>query len=160
MANEIKYVNVDWGDSTPIAGERLATNGYYTGQHKGSVTQDASEAAAELNIPYIVETTTIRCGTMLGDYADENFPAIGVGLTQTLTGCTSDTNTHAIDPSENLEIVYTADDGKALPDAIVVKVGGSTLTVSTDYTWTKATGTLEIASAKLTGDVDITVTAS
>lgn len=74
MANEIKYQNVNWAAGTPIAGERLATNGYYTGQHKGSVTQDASDAAAELNIPYLVETTTIRCGTMLGDYADENFP--------------------------------------------------------------------------------------
>ncbi len=76
MANEIKYQNLNWAAGTPIAGERLATNGYYTGQHKGSVLQDASEAAAELNIPYFVETTTIRYGTILGDDADENFPVI------------------------------------------------------------------------------------
>ncbi len=76
MANEIRYKNVDWAENTPIAGERLATNGYYTGQHKGSVLQDDADDPLS---PYLVETTTIRCGTMLGDDEDANFPEFDLG---------------------------------------------------------------------------------
>lgn len=34
MPNEMKYGNVDWPVGGSIAGERLATAGEYTGQHK------------------------------------------------------------------------------------------------------------------------------
>lgn len=73
MANEIKYANVDWTD-TDIAGERLATNGFYTGEHKGTPTQDAKDNAA--NAPHYVEAATVRLGTMMQDSADENFPEV------------------------------------------------------------------------------------
>ena len=74
MANEIKYTNVDWGEGTPIAGERLATNGYYTGEHKGTPTQDAKNEAA--NAAHYVEGVTVRLGTMMQDAADEHFPTV------------------------------------------------------------------------------------
>lgn len=74
MANEIKYNNVDWAEGTPIEGERLATNGYYTGEHKGTVMQDAKNP--EGNAAHYAETKTVRLGTMMGDALDKNYPKI------------------------------------------------------------------------------------
>ena len=74
MANEVKYNNVDWAEGTPCAGERLATNGYYTGEHKGAVIQDAENADA--NVAHHVEANVVRLGTMMQDSADENFPTV------------------------------------------------------------------------------------
>lgn len=71
MANEVKYQNQVWGE--PIAGERLSTNGYYTGEHKGTVMQDASVGGTEL--PHSVEESIIRYGTMLGDAAEGSTPS-------------------------------------------------------------------------------------
>lgn len=75
MANEIKYNDTIWPEGTPIAGERLSTNGSYTGQHKGSVTQDHLGQSAE-NQPYWVEDNIVRFGTIMGDAIDTNFPTI------------------------------------------------------------------------------------
>ena len=75
MPNEIKYNNVDWGEGTPIAGERLATNGHYTGEHKGTPTQDV-KATSEANAPHYRETGIVRLGTMLQDVKDESFPTV------------------------------------------------------------------------------------
>ena len=44
MANEVKYQNQIWGE--PIAGERLSTNGHYTGEHLGTPIQDAKNEAS------------------------------------------------------------------------------------------------------------------
>ena len=72
MANEVKYANVDWPVGTPIAGERLATNGHYTGEFKGTPMQDAISEAA--NAPHYVEGVVVRYGTMMQDAKDTNFP--------------------------------------------------------------------------------------
>jgi len=72
MANEVKYQNVVWSEDSPIAGERMATNGFYTGEHKGTVTQDALDEAN--SVAHYVETATVRLGTLMGDAADPNFP--------------------------------------------------------------------------------------
>ena len=72
MPNEMKYGNVNWPEGSPIAGERLATNGEYTGQHKGVPMQDALSGAD--NDPYLRARETIRCGTMTQDAADDHFP--------------------------------------------------------------------------------------
>lgn len=74
MANEVKYNNVNWAEGTPITGERLATNGHYTGEHKGSVMQDAKDSKA--NTPHYVEGATIRLGTMTKDAIDKNYPTV------------------------------------------------------------------------------------
>lgn len=74
MANKIKYANVAWPEGTPIAGERLATNGHYTGEFKGTPMQDAKYA--EANTPHYVEGATVRYGTMTQDAIDENFPKV------------------------------------------------------------------------------------
>lgn len=154
---DVKYTNVNWPSGSPIQGERLATNGNYTGQHKGSVTQDNASGAD--NDPYYVERTTIRKGTIMQDYLDENTPASGVSLVQKLTGCTSNKTDGTISKSADFSATYTAASGKALPTTITVKIGGTTATASTDYTWTKSTGALAIAKEKLTGDVEVTITA-
>ena len=80
MANEVKYNNVNWGEGTPIAGERLATNGHYTGEHKGTPLRDAKPASVDENNPYFVESTTIRYGTLLQDAGDTNFPTVPTGV--------------------------------------------------------------------------------
>lgn len=75
MANEVKYANVNWPEGTPIAGERLATNGHYTGEHIGTVTQDKLGDSAG-NSAHYAEGVTVRYGTMTQDSADTNFPAV------------------------------------------------------------------------------------
>lgn len=75
MANEIKYNNVVWGEDTPIAGERLSTNGHHTGEHKGTPMQDA-KGTTEANAPHYLETGVVRLGTMMQDAKDENFPTV------------------------------------------------------------------------------------
>ena len=46
----------------------------------------------------------------------------------------------------------------ALPSDVTVQIGGVTKTKDTDYTWNSSTGALSIASAKITGNLSITVT--
>lgn len=70
MPNEIKYQNQVWGE--PIAGERLSTNGHYTGEHIGSVTQDVEASATA----HYVEENTIRLGTMTQDAIEGSTPAV------------------------------------------------------------------------------------
>ena len=149
MANIVKYAPVNRNN-----GERVATNGYYTGHKKGTPTQAKDEVSA----PYGVEEGIVRLGTMMGDAAAGSMPAKGVTLTQILTGCTSSNNDRIVSKEANLEITYTVVSGYTLPSTITVKIGGQTKTVTTDYTW--SSGKLTIAKAKLTGDVEVTVTAT
>ena len=75
MANIVKYNNVDWGEDTPIAGERLATNGHYTGEHIGTPMQDV-KGNSESNAAHYREVGIIRLGTMTRDAIDENYPTV------------------------------------------------------------------------------------
>lgn len=158
MANEVKYNNVNWGADTPIAGERLATNGHYTGEHKGTPLQDSIDETA--NAPHFVEGATIRYGTMLQDAIDTNFPTVGVSVEHKLTKCTVDKGDGIYEKNGAVTFTYTAADGYELPTAVTVKVGGTTKTGGTDYTWTVGTGKLVFAANKLSGDTEITVTAT
>jgi len=72
MANEVKYQNQVWGE--PITGERLSTNGHYTGEHKGTPMQDAKDASA--NTPHYVEGVTVRYGTMTQDAIEGSTPKV------------------------------------------------------------------------------------
>lgn len=75
MPNEIKYNNVDWAEGTPIAGERLASNGNYTGEFKGTPMQAKGETAPNAN-PHYREENIVRYGTMMQDAADKKFPTV------------------------------------------------------------------------------------
>lgn len=72
MRPEVKYENQVWGE--PIAGERLSTNGHYTGEHKGTPTQDAIDTSA--NTPHYVEGVTVRYGTMTQDAIEGSTPEV------------------------------------------------------------------------------------
>lgn len=74
MANQKNYGNVNWPAGSQVAGERLATNGEYTGQHKGAPLQDALSGAD--NAPYYTARATKRVGTLTPDAADTNFPQV------------------------------------------------------------------------------------
>ncbi len=70
MANHVKYENQVW--KAPIAGERLSTNGHYTGEHKGTVMQDAKVSG--IQTPHGVEAGIIRLGTMMQDAIEGSTP--------------------------------------------------------------------------------------
>ena len=70
MANEIKYQNQVWGE--PLTGERLSTNGHYTGEHLGSVLQDAKASM----VAHIVEDAIVRYGTMTQDAIEGSTPEV------------------------------------------------------------------------------------
>lgn len=70
MANVVKYQNQVWGE--PIAGERLSTNGHYTGEQLGTVTQDA---LVEMQ-PHMVEDSTVRLGTITQDAIEGSTPEV------------------------------------------------------------------------------------
>ena len=70
MANEVKYQNQVWGE--PLTGERLSTNGHYTGEHLGSVTQDAKASMTA----HAVEEATVRYGTMTQDAIEGSTPEV------------------------------------------------------------------------------------
>ena len=151
MPNIVKYAPVNLTN-----GERVGTNGYYTGHKKGTPTQAKNENTTK----YEVEEGIVRYGTMMGDATTGAMPKRGVGLKLNLTNCTANVTDAVVSKEDNLAITFTATNSKTLPDAITVKIGGVTKTVTTDYTWTKASGALAIAKAKLTGDVEITVAAT
>ena len=65
MPKEAKYKNQVWGE--PIPGERLSTNGHYTGEHKGTPTQDTLGEATTNSNPHYVQDVTIRYGTITQD---------------------------------------------------------------------------------------------
>lgn len=154
MANEVKYQNQVWGE--PITGERLSTNGYYTGEHKGTVMQDAAVEGAEQ--PHAIEENIIRYGTMMGDAASGSMPNIGVSVKQTLIGCTSNKADGVYKKGAEFKATYSVASGYTLPSTVTVKIGGVIKTVTTDYTF--ASGVLTIPAAKVTGDIEITVTAT
>lgn len=64
------YVDQTWGSGTPINGEQLSSNGYYTGEHIGKPMQGAGETEYNGD-KYYTEHTTYRYGTITQD-ADTN----------------------------------------------------------------------------------------
>ena len=70
MANIVNYENQVWGE--PLTCERHSTNGHYTGEHMGSVTQDAKHEMTA----HIVEANTVRLGTITQDAIEGSTPAV------------------------------------------------------------------------------------
>ena len=107
----------------------------------------------------LTEDYTLSLGFELGTSVT-GVSALGTsyGLTQTLSNVTSSVGVSTISNAKAFTAVYTAAANYTLPDTVTVTVGGNALTVGTDYTWTKATGTLVINADKITGAVVITVT--
>lgn len=61
-------------DNQEVGGERVSTNGYWTGHQVGSVLQDATVVGSTQ--PYAVELNTVHMGAMLQDKADATFPTV------------------------------------------------------------------------------------
>lgn len=66
--------NPVYKEQTNAAGERVSTNGYWTGHQKGSVMQDAKNVGGTQ--PYAVELNSVHMGAMLQDAKDSNFPEV------------------------------------------------------------------------------------
>lgn len=78
-------------------------------------------------------------------------------VTHTLTGATT-SSAESATYNTDYSATYTASGGYVLPDAVTVTAGGSDITAN--CTWTKATGTVSIPGAYVTGDIEITVAAT
>lgn len=74
MANEMKYENQTWND--PIKGERLSTNSHYTGEHKGTPTQDTLGASTTNTNAHYVEENIVRYGTVMQDAIEGSTPTL------------------------------------------------------------------------------------
>lgn len=72
MANHVKYENQIWG--APIAGERLSTNGHYTGEQKGTPIQDAKVSGVQA--AHGVEEGIVRLGTIMQDAIEGSMPKV------------------------------------------------------------------------------------
>lgn len=131
MPNEMKYGNVDWPSGSPITGERLATAGEYTGQHKGEVMQDASSNAD--NDTYLRARETVRYGTLTPDARDTNFPDRLVIVGYTATGIVTEISLSGV--------VYNAtgkvfEDVPSKTESFTFKDGGTSKTATNaDGTW-------------------------
>lgn len=147
--------NPIYAPQTNSNGERVSTNAYYTGHQIGTVIQDGQFNT--VTQPYAVEESTVHIGSIIQD-GKGNMPGVGVKFVQNLTGCSADVNDAIVAKSTQLKVTYTAASGYTLPTTVTVKVGGTALTVTTDYTF--AAGVLTIPAAKVTGDLEVTVTAT
>lgn len=88
MPNEMKYGNVGWPSGSTISGERMATAGEYTGQHKGTVTQDGLSGAD--NDAYLRARDAVRMGTLTPDAGDSSFPDRLITVAYTATGAVTE----------------------------------------------------------------------
>ncbi len=158
MPNNVTYADQVWGSSTPIRDEQLSVNGYYTGNHTGTPTQDGKHSAGNTD-PYYVEHNTVRFGTITQDgSSNANMPIKNdVSVTYILTGCSGNAAAGAKQGTDFI-VTFVADAGYTLPSTITVKNNGSPLTVTTDYTY--SAGKLTVQGAKITGNLEITVTAT
>lgn len=134
MPNEMNYGNANWPEGSPIAGERMATNGEYTGQHKGTPMQDSLDGAD--NDPYLRARGTVHYGTITPDAGDSNFPDLLVSVAYTAAGTVSDISLSGV--------TYDADGGRFLgvpgkTASFTFKDGSTTKTATnTDGTWSVA----------------------
>lgn len=157
MPNEVLYV--DQTISVNGSSEQLSVNGYTTGQAKGTPTQADNETAQNED-SYYTERGIVRYGTMMGDNANGSTPTIGVKVEHKLTKCSVDDGDSVYAKNGAKTFTYTADTDYELPATVTVKIGGTTATVNTDYTWTVGTGKLVFAANKLSGNTEITVVAT
>ena len=68
LGNRVSYENQE------LNGERLSTNGHYTGEHLGSPTQDKLGVNTTNKDAHYVETQIIRYGTMTQDAIEGSTP--------------------------------------------------------------------------------------
>ena len=88
---------------------------------------------------------------------DNNSNTAKVNLTITPTDCTATPSNGQITKNAALEITFTPNDGKTIDESTIeVKIGGTVLT-SEEFTF--ASNKLTIVGAKVTDNVEITVTA-
>jgi len=80
-------------------------------------------------------------------------------VTHTITNVTKSSGETSVLENKAYTAIYTDATGYDLPSTISVTVGGSPLTLTTDYTWSVSdgTGTLSILANKITGNVVITI---
>lgn len=130
MPNEMRYANVNWPNDTEIAGERLATNGEYTGMHKGEPLADHIEGAD--NAPYFRARETVRFGTITPDAGDKEFPDVLVMVAYTATGTISDISLDGVTyENGNFDNVPSKTESFTFKDAGTAKTA-----TNTDGTWT------------------------
>lgn len=135
---QTKYVN-----QSNDSGERVSTNGYFTGNHVGTVMQDADSSAD--NDKYSVETNTIRMGTMMQD-SQSGQPSQRFKVSYDLNGATGTTPESEYGDDSNKVTASVAPTITAYPEG---KEAFSKWNSKSD-----GTGTDTVASASLTLTAD------
>ena len=125
MPNETKYGNADWPVGSSIAGERLATAGEYTGQHKGRPMQDALEEAD--NEAYLRARQTVRYGTLTPDAADDNFPDRLITVAYTATGAVTEISLSGVTYNAENDVF---EDVPSKTESFTFKDGGTSKTAT------------------------------
>lgn len=154
--NIFKYADQKWTEPESVKDEVLSINGHYTGEHLGTPMQDAADPVVSAD-PHYVAHHTDHYGTITQDMdSNANMPTKStLTLTKNLTGCTL-VGDQAVVAGTDFVAQAIPDPGYTLPSTITV----GSLTVSTDYTWDQKTGMLAVQGKKITGNLEITITAT
>lgn len=81
-------------------------------------------------------------------------------VTYTLSNAVAEISPKEVSTGADLIAKFKAQTEYSFPSDIIVKVGGTTKTKGTDYTWDDLTGILCVLGSAVTGDIEITVTAT
>ena len=143
--------------TTPASG--YALSGYFTAATEGTkvLNADGSFAASDVT-SYITEDAWTKTGatTLYAQYEE----AAKYAVTHTLTNVTTTsgaTGANAATQGVEYTAVFAPASYYSLPDAVTVTIGGEAQTEGTGFTYTKATGTVTIPAAKVSGAIVITV---
>lgn len=146
------YVDQKWSGGTPIDGEQLSVNGFYTGQHIGTPTQGNGETEANAD-PYYTEHVTLRQGTITQDGdADANMPTKATApsiTTSTLTAGTVGTAyNQTLAASGTTPITWTIASGK-LPAGLNLNQASGAITGNPT---TNETQTFTVKATNMAGE--------
>lgn len=100
-------------------------------------------------------TSAGTSGQLYYEYIQVVLPGPTYTVSTTLTNVTKTSGDATVEGGTEYTATFAAADGYVLPTSVEVTAGGSDITAN--CTWTKATGTLTIPAAYVTGNIAITI---
>ena len=120
---------------------------------------------ASAGTTHLVASATDACGNVLTPVNSNDFTVsaaapthdVTFSLTNVVYSSGDNQGTDAATEGVEFSTVFAASSGYSLPGTITVEIGDVEQTEGTGYTWSKATGTLTIPAAYVTGDIEVTI---
>lgn len=114
---------------------------------------------------HLVASATDACGNTVTPVNSNDFTVsaaapthdVTFSLTNVVYSSGNNQGTGAATEGSAFSTVFAASSGYSLPGTITVEIGDVEQTEGTGYTWSKATGTLTIPAAYVTGDIEVTI---